>query len=461
MAAVGALAFELAGQRLRAAALVVVAVGVFGFVACDALLRAGFTPGPGATITGFFTRYLLDEPPFLWLLVGFGILVTLLARPRDAVVSLRAKPITRSLTVPAVAAALGVFGATLVGAWALARLPLPSGGDRLAIGAAVHAAGIPVWVAPMLAAVSVLGVAGASARLWPADPRRGRMAILYVATSTQFLLTSTTGVAAGAQLCLNMLWLCLALRDDVLGLAAAPIVGAGALGIGSPLPHALFVAPFLVRLVRTMRPVWIGYYAAVYAAAAVGWYRWAPTPGAPIGWTRPLAAFALPGARAYLAQGMHVSLLLTWQAPAMTLFLVAAALLVRSLKAAERDLAAGLALALLAHLMLAADGRYALGSGYLYPMLGNAALLAGSATGILATQRGGRLVPRLVAASMAAALLVQLPLRVAQAASPSDRASAVKRLTVVRRVLVRRPGRDVHLTNFLGHDDRGVTGARP
>ena len=133
----------------------------------------------------------------------------------------------------------------------------------------------------------------------------------------------------------------------------------------------------------------------------------------------------------------------------------------RSLKAAERDLAAGLALAVIAHIALGGGGRYALGSGYLYPLLGNAALLAGSATGILGAQRGGRLVPRLVTASAVAALLVQLPLRLAQAASPSYRSSAVERLSAVRRVLVRRPRRDVHVTDLLGHDDGGVTSARP
>jgi hypothetical protein len=99
----------------------------------------------------------------------------------------------------------------------------------------------------------------------------------------------------------------------------------------------------------------------------------------------------------------------------MALFLIASVLLVRSLKPAERDLMAGLVLTLAFFFIFGANDGPNWGYQHVYPVLGSAALLAASATVTLAGQRGGALVPRIVAASAAVALLIQLPVRAAQA----------------------------------------------
>jgi hypothetical protein len=264
-------------------------------------------------------------------------------------------------------------------------------------------------VNPLLAAISILTLAGASARLWPGDAKRGRLAILYLATSTQFVLTSMTDQMWAAHLSFNLLWLYLVLRDDRFGLGAAPWVGVAALNLPNPLAHALFAAPFLLRVARSRRLGWIGYYAVVYGAAAIGWFVATAATG------RELAFSGRPMADRYLVHAVDLTALLTWQAPAMALFLVSALLHVRSLKPAERDLWSGIVLTLAFHAVFA-SGDHVLGYGAGFAVLGAAALLAASATVTVAGQRGA-LMPRLVALSTVLTLLVQLPLRATQAQS--------------------------------------------
>ncbi|MFN2565311.1 MAG: hypothetical protein ABR499_09925, partial [Gemmatimonadaceae bacterium] len=255
--------------------------------------------------------------------------------------------------------------------------------------------------------------AGASARLWPSDVRRGRTAILYLATSTQFLFASMTQHAWVAYLSFNLLWLYLVLRDDRLGLASAPWVGVATLGLQGPLPHALFAAPFLLRVLRTRRVGWIAYYCAVYVIGALTLHDWIPLAIADASPRRALELLAQAGAGRYVAAGLNLSLFLTWQAPAMALFLVVAVIVVRSLKPAERDLMAGLVLTIALYFLFPQNQGHGWGYRYAHSVLGNAVLLAASATVALAGQ--GTLVRRLVVVSATAAIIVQLPLRSVQA----------------------------------------------
>jgi hypothetical protein len=240
------------------------------------------------------------------------------------------------------------------------------------------------------------------------------LAILFLATSSQFVLMSMTAYAWAAHLCFNLLWLYLVLREDRLGLATAPWVGALALGLHNPFPHALFAAPFLLRLLRTRRIGWIAYYAAVYGAASLMWYRLMSFSHSQVARGAAVQEFGLPTAQQYFVQGMNFSLLLTWQAPAMALFLVAAFRLIRSLKQAERDLMMGIVLTFAFYFLFPQNQGHGWGYRYFYSVLGSASLLAASATVALGGQTG-TIVRRVVIASSIAALFVQLPLRLVQA----------------------------------------------
>jgi hypothetical protein len=465
MAIVGPAA-DAARRRLRLAALLVLAACLFGVFAVDFLMGEGFAEAVPKSGNVFFRLYGLHEAPFLWLLAAFAFAVWITARRAGAPVAPeRIKVIPGALAVLAVAAAVAVLVVTLAGTYLImhstplsmdefaaafqARIiasgrltaPVPAEWQPFASALVPHfisyRAAEQVWLSsylpayaalralfstvgaeillnPLLAAISVLSLAGASARLWPGDMRRARIAILYLVTSAQFLLMSMTGYSWAAHLCFNLLWLYLVLRDDRVGLAAAPWVGALALGLHNPFPHALFAAPFLVRLLRTRRTGWIAYYAAIYGGAALAWYRLMAFSHAQVGRGGAIQEFGLPSVEGYFAQGMNLSLLLTWQAPAMALFLVASFLLIRSLKQAERDLMAGIVLSFAFYFVFPNNQGHGWGYRYLYSVMGSAALLAASATVALAGPAGA-VVRRLLVASSVAALFVQLPLRLLQA----------------------------------------------
>jgi hypothetical protein len=424
---------DAAGRRLRVAALVVLACCIGGIFACDFVV-ASIGAGDATQSNGFFRLYAVNEPPFLWLLGAFAALVWLVARRWGSVGAPLQRPATKSVAAPALLTTVAVAGVAAAGALVV-----------------MHATRAPaVLVNPILAAIAVLSLAGASTRLWPGDVRRGRMAILYLATSTQFLLVSMTPHAWAAHLSFNLLWLYLVLRDDRAGLAAAPWVGVAALGLQSPLPHALFAAPFLLRLLRTRRVGWIAYYCAVYGVGALALHERMPLAIASAGPGGALGLLSQAGADRYVAAGLDLPLLLTWQAPAMALFLVVAMIVVRSLKPAERDLLAGLVLTFAFYALFGERDGHDWGYRHIYPVLGSAALLAGSATVTVAGQRGGALVSRLVMVSVAVALLVQLPLRAVRAeraarpraaAPPLLDTPAAARSTAAPRSTVRRPQR--------------------
>jgi hypothetical protein len=255
------------------------------------------------------------------------------------------------------------------------------------------------------------------------------LALLFLVLSAQFLVTSMGAYSMAAHLCLNLFWLWLYLRNDRVGLAAAPWVGVLALGLHNPIPHALFAAPFLLRLLRERRFAWVGYSAVVYIAGALAWYQWlqfaqtdvdgsiavigAGTAGAGLG-GGVFNTFAFPSLFRWFVQGVSLSLLLTWQTPVVALFLPVALISWRRLGAVERDLAAGLIGTWLFYAFFNADQGHGWGYRYMHAVLGNAALLA--ASGAEELWRGGRqaLVGRLVVASALVTVAVQWPLRAVQ-----------------------------------------------
>lgn len=462
MAVIGPAAYDGARWRLRIAALLVLLVSLYGVFVVDFLNSERFSQPHPSSGNIFFRLYAIHEAPFLWLLAAFVVATWFVTRKSVVPVSpTKSRLIPGELAVPAMLAAGAVFALTLCGTiWIMHKTPLSMDEYAATFQARILASGrvaAPIpdewqrfaqaltppfityrsvdqgWVStylpgyaalralfatlkvelivnPLLAAISVLALAGASARLWPTDPRRGRLAIFYLITSAQFLVMSMSGYSWPAHLCFNLVWLYLVLREDRVGLATAPWVGVLALGLHNPFPHALFAAPFLLRLLRTRRLGWIAYYGAVYGVAIVGWYRIMGYFHGQVGSGRATKVFGLPSLQEYFVQGMNLSLLLTWQAPAMALFLIAAFFLIRSMKQAERDLMAGLVLTFAFYFLFPQNQGHGWGYRYLYSVLGSAALLAGSAT-VTLTAAGGAPLRRLLVASAIVTLAVQLPLR--------------------------------------------------
>ncbi len=268
------------------------------------------------------------------------------------------------------------------------------------------------WVTnPLLAALSIPLIAVVSNQLWPGKHWRAILSVCALATSSQFLAMSVTAYAMSAHLVLNLVFLCLYLRGDRWGIRTAPVVGALALGMHNPFPHALFVAPFLVRLLRQRRFALLTWWLLVYGVASAIYLTWL-IDVKPIGDRGGLLSlFAIPGVAQWFLQGMNLVLTLSWQSPIVALMTVTALLRVRCLGEAERDLAYGVFLTFAFYLLFPSTQGHGWGYRYIFGVLGNAVLLFVTALPCLEHATSPRTSRRLIAASFATSILVQLPSR--------------------------------------------------
>jgi hypothetical protein len=461
--------------RLRAAALLVLAVAAFGLAARRHLVASGLgLVRRESPLNVFYRLYALHERPPLLLLLLFAAVAWWGMERGAPAHPTPAEHLTRAgRRIPAWALALGVLAVTAAGTvlvmhdvglsmdeyaasfqariFAAGRLSaaIPAHWRGLApwmtpifvaykpdvagwvstylpVYAALRSAFVPLgleWLLnPLLAAASVLLLDRIARRLWPGDDQRRVLALTFLVTSTQFLVTSMSGYSMPAHLCLNLLWLLLYLRGDRGGDVALPWVGVVAMGLHNPFPHALFAAPFLLRLLARRRFAWVAYMGAVYLAGAAGWLRWLRFAAASggTGLTTPaglLGSFALPNGSMAMVHGLNLTLLLSWQTPVLALLLVVALLAWPRLKATERDLGAGLLLTFAFYLLFPANQGHGWGYRYVYGALGNVVLLGAAGGALLARDVRRGALRTAIMASLLATVLIQLPLRLWQAES--------------------------------------------
>ena len=132
-----------------------------------------------------------------------------------------------------------------------------------------------------------------------------------------------TAYAMSAHLALNTIWLWLYLRPERREFYLAPIVGALAIGLHQPIVHALFVLPFLARLVweKRWRPVLI--FGAIYLGACVFWYAWKRHFASPTGGSNGISSiFRLVNPSMAIIQPMNLLLIIAWASLATPLLAV-------------------------------------------------------------------------------------------------------------------------------------------
>jgi hypothetical protein len=280
-----------------------------------------------------------------------------------------------------------------------------------AIRAAFLRVGAAGLVNPVFAALSLVVLWALARRLWPGD-RRAWFAVLAFVTSSQFVLTSMTESPMPAHLLLNTVWLWLFVRGGRVALAVAPVVGGFALGVHNPFPHALFVWPFLLRLLRTRRWGVLAYFGAVYLVASGGWIWWMK---AHASYGGDAGLMRAPDLHMLIVQVMSLAESIAWMSPFFAITLLLALRSWRTLSATEVDLAAGIAATFLFYTLVSFSQGHGWGYRYLHPVLGNLALLAASGVGIACRALGISAVRRVVLASVLLSALVQLPLRVREA----------------------------------------------
>ena len=268
---------------------------------------------------------------------------------------------------------------------------------------------------PVLGALSVVTMAGVARRLWPGQPSRTWLAVAFLVASSQFVVTTMTGYAMPAHLFLNLLWLWLYLAPRRATWALLPVVGALALGLHNPFPHALFVAPFLIRELRNRRSGWLLYWGLVYGAASLGWLAYLRASVGGGGGGSLTDAFGVPTMPwEWVLRFMQLSVVLSWQTPVAAVLLLLAVVCWRRLGTVERDLAGGMVLTVGVYALFTATQGHGWGYRYVYNVLGNMALLAAVGASLAAEAYGASRVARAVAASLLLTALVQWPLRLVQ-----------------------------------------------
>jgi hypothetical protein len=274
-----------------------------------------------------------------------------------------------------------------------------------------------------LSAACIALVAAAARRLWPNNKESPVVAIVLLATSAQFLVYGMTSYTMQAHLCLNLAWLVLFLSPSAAQRAFAPWVGIAALCLHQPNVHAIFVAPFLVRLLWERRWRRAAYFAAVYLVGIVIWLLWlklrAPivTPGGHDAAGPLLSAFAkqftLPGRLQGIQLLVNFDFLIGWNSIFLVILGGFALLRFRHLDRPQRDLAWGLILAVAFYSCFSLGQGHGWGYRYLHPYLGNLVLLAVTGSRMMANASPDSYprVRRLLVASTLLAIIVQIPFR--------------------------------------------------
>jgi hypothetical protein len=271
------------------------------------------------------------------------------------------------------------------------------------------ALGVEPLTGPALGGLSLVLIAAVARRLWPQEVLAPFIAVILLASSTQFLITSMTSYAYPAHLCFNLAWLYFYCRGDRLGYLVTPWIGFLALGLHNPFVHALFVAPFLLALVWRRNWLLTLYFGAVYAAGCVVWYLW---------WTSlvsfkssNLNAFQFPGCYQLLIQPMNLSMLFAWQSLALTVPVLLALVYWKRLAPFLKTLAWGCLLTCGFFFFFPEDQVLGWGYRFFYGVLGNLVLVAVAGWFFLKESLGLRKAWGLLVLGTALALLVQFPLR--------------------------------------------------
>jgi hypothetical protein len=267
---------------------------------------------------------------------------------------------------------------------------------------------------PVFAAVSVLAIAGIAKKIWPDDPSKSLLAAALLAASSQFLVMSMTAYSMPAHLALNLVWLWLYCDPRKRRFWLAPFVGVAALGLHQPFFHALFVTPFLVRLVLDRRWKTALFFALIYSIGIVCWFAW---------WRHFEPNFTSVGSKGTFGlyhttatiQFMYLALLLGWLAFPLALLVPLGFARIRKEPPLLRDAAVSCLLTFGFYIFVRLDQAHGWGDRYFHGTLGCLILVAIVGWDSLSEKLGKRSAVTFVGAGLAAALLLQIPLRCFQA----------------------------------------------
>jgi hypothetical protein len=285
-----------------------------------------------------------------------------------------------------------------------------------AMRALFQSVGLQVLLNPFLAAITVFALADVARNIWPAEKWNPLVAAALLASSPQFLVTAMTSYSMPAHLALNTVWLSCYSRPDRRRFYCAPFIGVFAIGLHQPIVHALFAAPFLLRLVWQRRWPTVMVYAAVYVVGCAFWFWWRVHFQAPqaIGAGSFLRLF---NPRMLVIQPMNLFLLIGWASLATPLLAIVALRKFSRLPPILQDAAASCVLTFGFYYFFFSDQGHGWGYRYFHGSLACLTLLAVPGRTALSETIGLRRANQLLVAGVLVSVLVQLPLRCMQAES--------------------------------------------
>ena len=246
---------------------------------------------------------------------------------------------------------------------------------------------------------------------WPDDQDRRLFAVFAIACCSQTLFVGMTLYAMPAHLAANLAWL-FALRSGVRPVLAAGPIGALAMILHQPVPHALFSAPFLLREVREKNWRRVAELGLWYLIALVGLWLW----NQQLTGLRPVIGanglIGLPELANVAVAFMNAILILTWQTPIAAFAFVVAVMRFRIMSSFERDLLYGVLLCLSFYLFfqMITQG-HGWGWRYGHQVLGSVILLSASSLDDLIALFGRWKIRVMLALSFGLTAFFQLPLR--------------------------------------------------
>ena len=295
--------------------------------------------------------------------------------------------------------------------WKAAYLPVYA-----AMRAVFQSVYLQSFLNPFLAAVTVLALYGAARNIWPNEKQNALVAILLLVGSAQFLVMSMTAYSMPAHLALNTVWLWLYSRPDRRCFYLAPVVGVLAIGLHQPIVHALFVAPFLFRLMlqRKLRAILI--FGFIYLLGCVGWYAWR-TKFSPPAADGVATFFRLWNPQMLVIQPMDLLLVIGWSALATPLLAVLGFARIFRERPIIRDATLSCLLTFGFYYFFYLDQGHGWGYRYFHGTLSCLILVAVAGWKTLIEKTGECRARNFLLVATAASLFIALPLRCYQAES--------------------------------------------
>lgn len=261
---------------------------------------------------------------------------------------------------------------------------------------------------PALSASTVILSYWVATLIWPQDKDTHIATAISTAFCCQIFAYGMSEYAMAAYAPLHLLWLGLYLKRHYWAL---PLLGIFIMGIHQPVAHALFIWPFVLRMLRQRQWGAWAWQVVIYLIGCWIWFMW-------MSYVRPEQAFDGTAGRIFNTlprmlpfQLMAVFKLSTWSLIiGLPLFLLGL-LHLRRMNKCQRDLVYGFLGVLLVYSFFVHSQGHGWGARYFYPNLPGFILVTVASWNLLKQQEGARIAWNLLLYSVLVAVLLQIPYR--------------------------------------------------